>query len=1407
MLYIGEQVCLCVSRSCIADCVVSHVPIEQVGGAVGILEAFKCLVMTHIDMIRRRSQQTLTRKQRTTFSDTVLENTELDNAIASPPTEEGFTLSDAEIEACCRDILVLCNRTQSGGDTYFCVEALLAKCGLSIPQCAFRYANLSPYDCESDPLKITVDVVDYVIEGGNSHIVCTDDMEQRDRDRFTDSIRMFIDNTAAKRASINLKDASILSASIHNSMSNSTSQSHTNSPVGSARYNPLNAGTVPNSARDHHSSSMHSVHSVGAGVAGHSYSREGGSDTELGGSSLSRTFSKLASSLTTHSYTHTQSMDALGDTATTTSTHTTMSESSLLTYQANAQTHQHHTPPIVGKLNLAAVDKANSLHHHHAHAHQHASHNIYSALLAPSPRDVAGTHHSQTHTHPGGTSNSNYELHVKRNTGGVHDTISPTTPHTPSTPSPTPAGTPVTHKSSNKLHIDTVAAAAVTMSSQQHQHQYPREHGNQHGHALNHIKRTSSRNDDDDDGSSSDYTSVTESDADINDINEQYTMHSARTQQQQQQQQQQRKRTSTGASSTSHGTNTPSSSNTGTFSTTYRSPVRSTSQNGAARGARGVAFNDNVTSGRLREDNESMYITQRSVSQNSGGAGSASRRNRVSPRPSFAGAGGTRSERNSFGGPLPSITRPKSRKSSDGGPSNISPPSSSHTLTRRRSATTGADSVTKSITFEDEDVVDVDGLMKQDAQDSSRRSSNDDSRRSSNENNVGDQFNIVTVRRGTTSPTDSPMLSPLMKATALGHSRLQAHSHDHDLGGSRSPDIGQTIVTAFDAASTAYAEESPSSGMSSRDVSPRPGGSRYTFSTSSTHTNTFITNNSSNYNASSNASHSHSNSSNENSYEMQQKHSEHNLARTTAAALAAINHRRENKATSGKVRYTIDLDLDNEEGDTGTKGKGEYALKAPTVFTGRSDISNKSYNSARTNTSRGDERDDEDDYDDMDNNVSSPPGKDVDLKMPVPAPIHMLPATESQSSVQGHQQSAGLQGYGHGRRHRGSNASSVAYDDMGDVDTADVWSDVESTSEYVTSSAPNTAREMYGRAGGTASAPAAVGPGGMITVSSFSYSNNNTTRTSLSPTPGSAPVPSAANVPESVFISPRRSLNRKQSVVYRNANTEGHSHRKGSVSHSQSVQNASHLWTRIDDDDRDPAASTGNMGTGPAIKKELSVSLDGTTMSGKGKGNKSLFTRFANSLSSPFTPKKEKNKDKDGKGVPASSVSSELDLDLTGQQQPQMGVGGKNYFIRNPFASPSLPSTTPGQSAANTPRRPSAGSTGSLNNSNDGPGGAAVVSPPPAPPPPCVRVTFHLDSRYKLCCADPQGDFSDNWAIINSQFTQVSLKTVVLLGLYSVVTLLYVVLFRCSTFTPTVRAELQRLIDSSLFDSKNLWKI
>lgn len=65
-------------------------------------------------------------------------------------TGEKFDLNEGHALSCVRDVLLACNRTESGGDTYLCVSTLLSNPDLVV---------LTPFASEADPMDITVDVV------------------------------------------------------------------------------------------------------------------------------------------------------------------------------------------------------------------------------------------------------------------------------------------------------------------------------------------------------------------------------------------------------------------------------------------------------------------------------------------------------------------------------------------------------------------------------------------------------------------------------------------------------------------------------------------------------------------------------------------------------------------------------------------------------------------------------------------------------------------------------------------------------------------------------------------------------------------------------------------------------------------------------------------------------------------------------------------------------------------------------------------------------------------------------------------------------------------------------------------------------------------------------------------------
>lgn len=87
--------------------------------------------------------------------------------VPSPPPAylTSFEITEGQVLACARDMLVLCNRTQSGGDTYFCIDALL---------CNHEHCILTPVATEHEsPLEITVDIVEGQAKGSGRRSVKT----------------------------------------------------------------------------------------------------------------------------------------------------------------------------------------------------------------------------------------------------------------------------------------------------------------------------------------------------------------------------------------------------------------------------------------------------------------------------------------------------------------------------------------------------------------------------------------------------------------------------------------------------------------------------------------------------------------------------------------------------------------------------------------------------------------------------------------------------------------------------------------------------------------------------------------------------------------------------------------------------------------------------------------------------------------------------------------------------------------------------------------------------------------------------------------------------------------------------------------------------------------------------------
>jgi len=107
-----------------------------------------------------------------------------------------FDLTEAQVMACARDLLILCNRTQSGGDTYFCVDSLL--CNRDKELCI-----LTPLASESDPLEIFVDIVQ-----GTSHPVSSSNNNASDDNSYDSN---YIDDDSTGITSTSTSGADVLS--------------------------------------------------------------------------------------------------------------------------------------------------------------------------------------------------------------------------------------------------------------------------------------------------------------------------------------------------------------------------------------------------------------------------------------------------------------------------------------------------------------------------------------------------------------------------------------------------------------------------------------------------------------------------------------------------------------------------------------------------------------------------------------------------------------------------------------------------------------------------------------------------------------------------------------------------------------------------------------------------------------------------------------------------------------------------------------------------------------------------------------------------------------------------------------------------------------------------------------------
>lgn len=69
-----------------------------------------------------------------------------------PRRHSRFLITEAQALACARDIFILCNRTQSGGDTFFTVNSLLSEQSHDL-------CIVTPLAADAEPLSVKVDIV------------------------------------------------------------------------------------------------------------------------------------------------------------------------------------------------------------------------------------------------------------------------------------------------------------------------------------------------------------------------------------------------------------------------------------------------------------------------------------------------------------------------------------------------------------------------------------------------------------------------------------------------------------------------------------------------------------------------------------------------------------------------------------------------------------------------------------------------------------------------------------------------------------------------------------------------------------------------------------------------------------------------------------------------------------------------------------------------------------------------------------------------------------------------------------------------------------------------------------------------------------------------------------------------
>lgn len=113
----------------------------------------------------------------------------------SSSTTELWHMNEVQALTYTKDILLACNRTQSGGDTYYCVEYLFRNPSLVV---------LCPFSSHAEPLKITVLLAEEPVEAVTSAIEALAAAEEKESVTTRDSPSLSFQQRARKTQSVKL---------------------------------------------------------------------------------------------------------------------------------------------------------------------------------------------------------------------------------------------------------------------------------------------------------------------------------------------------------------------------------------------------------------------------------------------------------------------------------------------------------------------------------------------------------------------------------------------------------------------------------------------------------------------------------------------------------------------------------------------------------------------------------------------------------------------------------------------------------------------------------------------------------------------------------------------------------------------------------------------------------------------------------------------------------------------------------------------------------------------------------------------------------------------------------------------------------------------------------------------------